>query len=76
MKVLNDFYCPECGRTRELLVENTTKAVDCQDCPGRATRVLTAMNFQLEGTSGDYPTAHANWAKRRQQKMQEEIHNS
>lgn len=75
MKVLNDFWCRVCGTTKEHFVENTVQQLDCHNCGSDATRVISAINFQLEGTSGDFPTAADKWVKKREQKMAQEARN-
>lgn len=72
MRVLNDFRCDSCGYTVEKLLDNTIRTIDCQDCDGIAKRVQAVPNFQLEGVSGDYPTASDKWIKNREQKMAQE----
>jgi len=72
MRVLNDFKCVECGHTSERLLDNDILEVDCQYCQGIAKKARAVPNFQLEGTSGDYPTAADKWVKSREQKMAQE----
>ena len=73
MKVLNDFHCPSCGRTEERFVDNTIVSVDCLHCNVSATKVRSVPNFQLPGNDpAGFPTAHDQWAKKRQQKIAEE----
>jgi putative FmdB family regulatory protein len=63
MVVFKEFRCSSCGHQQEHLVDNLAATHPCQGCGKEASRVHTSFNFQLEGTSGDYPTAAAKWAK-------------
>lgn len=73
MKVLNDFYCPSCGRTKEYFVENTDTHVSCHSCDERATKVRAVPNFVLPGNDPHgFPTAYDKWNKKRDQKIAQE----
>jgi hypothetical protein len=63
MLVFKDFRCPSCGDHKEYLVDNLASTHPCQGCGTESRRVHTSFNFQLEGTSGDFPTAADKWAK-------------
>ena len=70
MRVLNDYYCIACGRTEELLVDNTITEVACPGCGESATKVRAVPNFQLPGNDPHgFPTAHDKWVKKREEKM-------
>jgi len=71
MKVLIDFRCPQ-GHLHEHFVDNETKHIQCQECPSLATKVISPIHFQLEGMSGDFPTAADKWVKNREEKMKYE----
>jgi hypothetical protein len=74
MRVLNDFYCPRCTTTKEYFVDNLMTTVDCLYCQTEATRVQHATHFNLPGNDlAGFPTAHARWEKRREQKIAQEI---
>lgn len=62
MKVLNDFYCSECGLTEERFAEIGHHPA-CSRCGGPTDRVLTAPNIHLESISGDFPSATMSWEK-------------
>jgi len=72
MRVINDYHCAACDVTREYFVENCVSSVECQSCGAMATKVLRAPRFQLDGTTGDFPTAADKWVKSREQKMKAE----
>lgn len=72
MKVLNDFKCPE-GHEHEYFVDNLAKTVECKDCGSEASKVRAVPNFSLPGNDkAGFPTAHAAWERKRNQKMSEE----
>ena len=72
MRVLNDFWCHICGTEEEHFLENDVNLTTCQKCGGVARKVISPIAFQLEGTSGDFPTAADRWVKMREQKMAQE----
>ena len=73
MKVLNDYMCSQCGWAKELFLENSINAVDCQDCGGVARKVRAVPNFQLPGNDpAGFPTAADKWVKKREQKIAQE----
>ncbi len=43
-------------------MENREKPKPCPECDGPGYRVVTAINFKLEGLSGHFPTAADKWA--------------
>jgi putative FmdB family regulatory protein len=60
-----DYRCQMHG-TRELFVK--TEDRDSQNCPvckEQMERLVSAPLFKLDGTDPAYPTAYANWAKRK-----------
>jgi hypothetical protein len=72
VKVLNDFQC-DLGHKYEYFVDNTATEVECQICSKRATKCRSVPNFQLPGNDkAGFPTAHAAWEKKREQKMRQE----
>jgi len=71
MMVFNDFQCPN-GHKRERFVDNNLKTLQCDICDAEAHKVQASIRFQLDGVSGDYPTAADQWDKRRKQKLKEE----
>lgn len=72
MRVLNDFECTRCGIIEEHFLENDTNQTTCLECGGVARKTISVPNFQLEGTSGHFPTAADKWVKSREQKMKQE----
>ena len=74
MLVYNDFRCSACDTINEdKLVDNEVTVVDCQYCGSPATKVRSVPNFRLPGNdAAGFPSAHAKWAKKRDQKMAQE----
>ena len=72
MRTINDYRCHDCGIAQEHFVENGTETVTCQSCSGVATKIISPVQFTLEGVSGSFPGAHMKWDKRRQEKMKQE----
>lgn len=72
MRVLNDFVCPE-GHQKEYFLDNRTLTTCCDTCGAEAKKVQAAIRFKLEGTSGAFPTAYDQWAKKRNQKLKQEL---
>ncbi len=64
MKVMRDFNCPNCG-VFERFIDHVVEQVKC-GCGAIAPRQFSAPRSKLEGISGDFPDAHARWAKIRE----------
>ena len=56
------FSCVE-GHESEALVYPDTQEIHCRQCGEPAQRIITPVRSKLEGISGDFPTAYANWSK-------------
>ncbi len=50
----------------EKLVDTNCREIECF-CGGKAKRVMSMPRIDLDGTSGDYPTAYDRWANIREQ---------
>jgi hypothetical protein len=66
-----DFMCPE-GHVVEHFVDDKVREVPCDECGATAARLIAAPRAQLEGFSGDFPTAGDHWANMRESKMKAE----
>lgn len=60
-----DFHC-ECGRIFERFVTSGTITSRC-GCGNKATKMLSAPAFILDGSSGDFPGRHMRWIKEHEQ---------
>ena len=64
MRLMCDFEC-DCGLNHEKYVDSETTHLTCS-CGAVARRVIGTPTIALDGTSGDFPGAHARWAKIRE----------
>ena len=62
MKILFDFECKDCGVFDKFTKYTTT--TDCPTCGKESKKILNTPTIKLEGISGDFPDAHARWAKK------------
>jgi len=71
---LFDFQCVH-GHVHEELVQPDVHGVLCDKCNEPAQRLISPVRSQLDGTSGDFPTAADQWEKRRESHMKQERRN-
>ena len=71
-----DFVCPR-GHRHEFFVDAETTHVTCPTCADGTCgeRQIAAPRFDLDGTSGHFPTAADAWEKRRESHMRKERKN-
>jgi hypothetical protein len=70
--LIKDFRCPS-GHVTERFVENHVVTTPCQECNQLAATIISGTSFQLPGNDPHgFPTAHAKWTKKREQKMKQE----
>jgi len=67
MKRMYEFAC-DCGQRIEALAVYEAVEIQC-GCGGLANRVISAPAFNLEGWSGHFPTAHAQFGRRHTEKL-------
>jgi hypothetical protein len=65
MKSLRDFLCKSCEEVTERYIDSEILAIQCH-CGQTAHRMIGTPNVKLEGITGDFPDAHAKWAKIRE----------
>ena len=70
MKRMYEFAC-ESGQRIERFTSYEDKTVSC-NCGKLASRVISAPASKLEGWSGHFPTAHAQFEKRHLDKLKSE----
>lgn len=63
---LFDVRCTECNTESEVFVKSDNITPDCS-CGGAQTRLIRPVRFELEGITGDFPTAYDQWAKKHEQ---------
>ena len=73
-RLLFDFECPNRHR-HEALVQADIRKVNCPKCGHFARRIISPVRSQLDGTSGDFPTAADQWERRRESHMKQERRN-
>ena len=61
-----DVRCNDCSAESEVLVSSDNITPKCP-CGGEQTRLIRPVRFELEGISGDFPTAYDQWAKKHEQ---------
>ena len=67
MKRMYEFVC-DCGQRTEALEVYETSSVLCR-CGGLASRVISAPSFNLEGWSGDFPSAWGRFDQKHRNKL-------
>ena len=70
MKRIYEFVC-NCGQRIEKLTGYETASVQCE-CGGTASRTISAPKVNLEGWSGQFPTAAMQFDRRHQEKLKAE----
>ena len=60
--ILFSFECKDCGVFDKFTKYTTT--TDCPTCGKESKKILNTPTIKLEGLSGDFPDAHAKWAKK------------
>lgn len=68
-----DFVCRN-GHRVEHFVDSVVEEVECE-CGAMGKRQIAAPRSQLDGCSGDFPTAADAWQKRRESHMRKERKN-
>lgn len=63
-----DFKC-ENSHITESFVSDDTKEVQCGECDGKATRIISPAKISLDPLSGLYPSATSKWSKMRAEKL-------
>lgn len=63
-----DFVCTNSHIT-ESFVDVDIKEVQCGECDGVASRIISPTTISLDPVSGLYPSATAKWARQRAEKL-------
>ena len=56
----------------EQYIDDSLKTTTCPDCDTEAKRIISKPRIDLEGCSGDFPTAADAWVRRRESHMKYE----
>lgn len=69
-----EYLCDDCLTLTTAMksIADRKEPETCPNCGGKASFIISAPMFKLEGISGDYPTAYDKWAKKRRQKLAQE----
>jgi hypothetical protein len=70
MKRMYEFVC-DCGQRTESLTDYEMSSVKCS-CGGLAHRVISAPSINLEGWSGNFPSAWGKFDKKHRDKLAQE----
>lgn len=68
---VREYQCHE-GHISEEFLKDSDAVPPCPVCGAQRTqedRVVTAPRFQLEGITGDFPGAHMQWERKRNEKQ-------
>jgi len=69
MRKLFDFRCSACDTIEEYFVDVEKSGNPRCKCGSETTKVIRPIRFDLEGISGDFPTAADKWVQKRKQKI-------
>ena len=56
----------------EQYIDDSLKTTKCPICGSEATRIISKPRIDLDGCSGDFPTASDAWVRRRESHMKYE----
>lgn len=71
MKRLFEFLCTN-KHTTERLIDDSIRAVICEDCGQNAVRIVSMPRINLEGCTGSFPGAYGTWERKRAEKLKQE----
>lgn len=63
-----DFKCEQ-NHVTESFVDETVKEIQCSECDGKATRIISPTGIYLEPFSGLHPQATERWERNRAEKL-------
>lgn len=66
MRTIRDFCCGDCGTISEKLMATECRTVECPECGGNATQLMSMPTVRLEGITGAFPGAAQKWARVRE----------
>ena len=67
-----EFQCNNCSNVFEQYIDDSLKTTKCPICGSEATRIISKPRIDLDGCSGDFPTAADAWVRRRDSHMKYE----
>jgi hypothetical protein len=66
MKTIRDFCCGDCGTVTEKYLDSSIRTIECPECFGNATQLMSMPTVKLEGITGSFPGAAEKWARVRE----------
>ena len=67
-----EFQCNNCSNVFEQYIDDSLKTTKCPICGSEATRIISKPRIDVDGCSGDFPTAADAWVRRRESHMKYE----
>lgn len=67
MLIIVDVQCSKSNEVFERLVDSQTRVVRC-NCGAEAKRIITPINFKLDGSDPSFPGAYSKWVKTHEKK--------
>lgn len=64
-KRIFEFRCVK-DHVSEKYVDDSVTVIQCPHCGNDASRIISTPHFMLEGYSGSFPTASAQWVRKRE----------
>ena len=71
-KRIFEFKCNNCLNVFEQYISNLFKTTICPTCNTEAKRIISTPRIDLDGCSGDFPTASDAWIRKRESHMKYE----
>lgn len=66
MRTMRDFRCTACGTVTERFIDTQACTIECPECNGEATQMMSMPTVRLEGITGSFPGAAEKWARIRE----------
>ena len=67
-----EFQCNNCSNVFEQYIDDSLNTTICPICGSEATRIISKPRIDVDGCSGDFPTAADAWVRRRESHMKYE----
>ena len=66
MRRIFEFRCVK-DHVSEKFVDDEVRSIECPHCRNEAVRIISSPRINLEGLTGDFPSAHDAWARKHEQ---------
>ena len=70
-KRIYEFICGD-DHISEAYIDSELRTTNCNVCCQPAIRIVSKPMVKLEGVTGDFPGAHAQWERKRNEKIKAE----